>query len=249
MAETDAAEQPFGSRRGWSLGTRIRSRDSYGLLLVLILCSLIVSSIDTADRDTIGAWLVALGQIMLLGGTLAFALYTSAAPRLAYVICVGLVLASVLLTALCGPQSRAGHAAVAGSALVLLVAVLVTIIQRFQAHPVVTGSSIFAAICAYLVVGLTFAAVYGFVAAADAGSLFTGVAGDGTNVERIYFSYVTLTTVGYGDFVMAANLGRMIAVTEALLGQVYLVTIVALLVSNIGARRRRAEGRDQGEHP
>jgi voltage-gated potassium channel Kch len=247
MAETDAAEQPFGSRRGWSLYRRIRARDSYGLLLVLILCSLIVSSVDMGNRDTLGAWLVALGQIMLLGGALAFALYTSAAPRPAYVVCAGLVVASLLLTAWIAPQSRGGHAAIAGSAFVLLVAVIVTIVRRFEAHPVVTGSSIFAAICVYLVVGLTFAAVYGFVAAVNAGGLFTGAAGDGTNVERIYFSYVTLTTVGYGDFVMAENLGRMIAVTESLLGQVYLVTIVALLVSNIGTRRRRADGRDQGE--
>ena len=242
----NTAEQPFGSRRGWSLGKRIRERDSYGLLLGLILCSLIVSSIDTADRDTIGR-LVAMGQTTLLGGTLAFALHTSAAPRRAYVICAGLFLVSLLLTASIAPQSRSGHAAIAGSAFVLLLAVIVTILRRFEAHPVVTGGSIFAAICVYLLVGLTFAAVYGFIAAVDAGDLFTGGAGDGTNVERIYFSYVTLTTVGYGDFVMAANDGRMIAVTEALLGQVYLVTIVALLVSNIGARRRRADGRDHGQ--
>jgi voltage-gated potassium channel Kch len=58
-------------------------------------------------------------------------------------------------------------------------------------------------------------------------------------VIRVYYSFITLTTTGYGDFVPAADTTRMVAVTEALIGQVYLVTIVALLVSNIGASRRR----------
>jgi hypothetical protein len=45
--------------------------------------------------------------------------------------------------------------------------------------------------------------------------------------------------VGYGDLTMAGSPGRMIAATEGLLGQIYLVTVVALLVSNLGAARRR----------
>ena len=48
---------------------------------------------------------------------------------------------------------------------------------------------------------------------------------------------MTITTVGYGDFTAAGSLGRMLAVTEALIGQIYLVTVVALLVSNIGGER------------
>ena len=63
----------------------------------------------------------------------------------------------------------------------------------------------------------------------------------------MYYSFITLTTTGYGDFVPAADVTRMIAVTEALLGQVYLVTIVALLVSNVGSTRRRRVGPGPGE--
>jgi hypothetical protein len=45
---------------------------------------------------------------------------------------------------------------------------------------------------------------------------------------------VTLTTVGYGDFTASTSVGRMFAVSEALTGQLYLVSAVALLVGNIG---------------
>ena len=45
---------------------------------------------------------------------------------------------------------------------------------------------------------------------------------------------MTLTTVGYGDFTASTSVGRMIAVSEALTGQLYLVSAVALLVGNIG---------------
>ena len=50
----------------------------------------------------------------------------------------------------------------------------------------------------------------------------------------MYFSYVTLTTVGFGDLTASTSAGRMIAVSEALSGQLYLVSAVALLVGNIG---------------
>jgi hypothetical protein len=53
-------------------------------------------------------------------------------------------------------------------------------------------------------------------------------------IDYVYFSYVTLTTVGYGDFTASTSVGRMAAVSEALTGQLYLVSAVALLVGNIG---------------
>ena len=60
---------------------------------------------------------------------------------------------------------------------------------------------------------------------------------DGTLATRLYFSYATLCTVGYGDYTAASDLGHTLAVSEALLGQLYLVTVVALLVSRVRPRR------------
>jgi len=236
---TDEPEPILGARRGWSMRRRFLALDSYGLLLLLILASLIVSALEVPSI----AGLMPAIRIVVLAGTLAFALHTSGAARRTYVICGVLVGLAVVLTLVVDGDSRLGHGVQAGAAFLLVVAVLATVLRRFSSHPVVTGSSILAAICIYLFIGLAFASIYGFVAAADANALFAGGLGDGTSAERIYYSYITLTTTGYGDFVPATDPARMIAITEALFGQVYLVTIVALLVSNIGAPRRRDPNR------
>jgi hypothetical protein len=230
----DDEGEVFGARRGWSLGRRLRAPDSYGLLLLMILVSLIVSTLDLSSLGRLGELL----RVVILGGTLAFALHTSGSKAGAYVVCALLVAVAVVLTLSFDAGSRAGRAISAASGLLLVIAVLLTILRRFASHLVVTGSSILAAICIYLLVGLAYSSVYGLLAAIGTSGLFV-TAGDGTTTDRIYFSYVTLTTVGYGDFTMAGGPGRMIAATEGLLGQIYLVTVVALLVSNLGAARRR----------
>ena len=58
-----------------------------------------------------------------------------------------------------------------------------------------------------------------------------------TTADYLYFSFVTLCTVGYGDLTAAGGLGRAMAVFDALIGQIYLVTVLALLVSQLGRLR------------
>ena len=59
--------------------------------------------------------------------------------------------------------------------------------------------------------------------------------------DEVYFSFVTLTTIGYGDIVAANDLSRGLAIFEALLGQLYLVTVVSLVVGNLGRDRTARE--------
>jgi voltage-gated potassium channel Kch len=68
-------------------------------------------------------------------------------------------------------------------------------------------------------------------------SFFSQVA-DPNRADFLYYSFTTLTTTGFGDFTAASDLGRTLSVVEALTGQIYLVTIVALIVSNLRPRRR-----------
>ena len=81
----------------------------------------------------------------------------------------------------------------------------------------VNAQSVTGAICVYLLLGLAFTFVYGALAALDSGPFFAQGT-DGTLATRLYFSYVTLTTVGYGDYTARTNAGHMLGIIEALDG-------------------------------
>jgi len=86
------------------------------------------------------------------------------------------------------------------------------------------------ALSTYLMLGMAFAFSYRCIAAFQP-SPFFGDRGDGTLADSLFYSFVTLTTTGYGDLVPAGNPGRTLAVLEALLGQLFLVTAVAKVVN------------------
>jgi hypothetical protein len=88
-------------------------------------------------------------------------------------------------------------------------------------------------VASILLVGLFFAFLFRFTASVGLGPFFAST-DRASDADYLYFSFSTLATLGYGDLVARTNLGRMLAVTEALFGQMYLVTVVALLVSNFG---------------
>ena len=99
--------------------------------------------------------------------------------------------------------------------------------------------SVVGSICIYFLLGMLFLFAYGVLAVLDSGPLFAQGT-DGTPALRLYFSFVTLSTVGYGDYTTASNLGHMLSVLEALIGQLYLVTVIAVLVSRMHFERRRS---------
>jgi hypothetical protein len=100
----------------------------------------------------------------------------------------------------------------------------------------VTVQAVAGALAIYLLVGLLFAAMISFVANVDDAAYFTQ-GSDGSSSERVYFSFTVLTTTGFGDFTAATSVGRSLAVVEMLLGQIYLVTIIGILVGNLARRQ------------
>jgi len=86
---------------------------------------------------------------------------------------------------------------------------------------------------------------YMYVLVGDIGNDgFFAQPGPHSPVTYLYFSFVTLTTVGYGDYSAGSDVGRMMAVIEALVGQLYLVTVVAIVIGNIGRPRQRRDPKD-----
>jgi len=101
-------------------------------------------------------------------------------------------------------------------------------------------------VCIYVLLGLNFAFV--FEAVGELGSQpFFASQETGTRSDYVYFSFITMETVGYGDLTAQGGLGRALAVTEGLFGPVYLVTAIAALVTNLGRARVPRQG-DGGTH-
>lgn len=216
-------------RRLWACAL---ATDNYLLVLLLIVGSiLIVALADVAPFP--------VPLPILFGATLLYALRTSVvAPRLqaiAVVLVFGgmlVALGSVVLTGRTGPTNGID----AGGAALLVVVTAVAIARRLVSHPAIEASTVAGALCIYLLVGLFFSFLFRLTTAVGLGPFFASIE-VARAADYLYFSFSTLTTLGYGDLVARTDLGRMLAVTEGLFGQMYLVTVVALLVSNFGRDR------------
>jgi hypothetical protein len=94
----------------------------------------------------------------------------------------------------------------------------------------VSASVILGSICVYVLIGSVFATIYGFAAAVDPNVFAPAQNATATSTSFGYYSFVTLTTLGFGDIVPAVAWVRAITVLEALTGQIFLVVLVARLV-------------------
>lgn len=103
----------------------------------------------------------------------------------------------------------------------------------------VTGQAVAGSLAIYLSTGLIFAWIVGFVAQVSSTPYFAQHT-NGTQGEKVYFSFTVLTTTGFGDFTPATPAGHALAVIEMLTGQLYLVTVIGLLIGNFAGRRRAA---------
>ena len=93
------------------------------------------------------------------------------------------------------------------------------------------------ALTVYVLTGLIFAWLVSFVADVDTAAYFAQ-GGDATQGRRVYYSFTVLTTTGFGDLTPATPVGQALAVVEMLLGQLYLVTVIGVLVGVVAGRSR-----------
>jgi hypothetical protein len=136
-------------------------------------------------------------------------------------------------------QGKALTTALALTAGVLSVAIAVAIARGAVGQNEVNSRSVAGAICVYMLFGMLFMWLFSVLAVLGHAPFFSQGT-DGTRSVRLYFSYTTLATLGYGDYTPAGNLGRSLAVLEALIGQLYLVTVVAVVVTRLGRPGRRS---------
>lgn len=112
------------------------------------------------------------------------------------------------------------------------------IVRHLLRRQVVDRESLLGAVTAYLLFGMFFA--FAYRAIGELGSVpFFGHAGRGTLSQDLFFSFVTIATVGYGNLVPAANPGQVLAVVEAITGQLFLIVAVGKVVSSMTPMRKR----------
>jgi hypothetical protein len=122
-------------------------------------------------------------------------------------------------------------------------AIAIGVIRSLRASRMVRLDAVMGVLSLYVMLGLLFAFVFGAIDRLGGDPFFANGA-PATVAKCLYFSFTTLTTVGYGDLAARTDLGHTVCVFEMLIGQIYLVTVVSLIVSNLGRRDppQRARG-------
>jgi Ion channel len=172
------------------------------------------------------------------GATLLVAVVTSRAPRRTRRAAGSALVVALVVT---GASAAAGVTdavvafAVTAVTLAATAGVIVAGMVRLVLDRGVVLQAVLGAVTIYVLAGLTFAFVIGTIAEGVHGAFFASGT-DGVQTERVYYSFTVLTTTGFGDFTAANRGGRALAVLEMLIGQIYLVTVIATLVGNL--RRR-----------
>jgi hypothetical protein len=222
MAQTSAA--PTGAAGGRGRTGERGPGGRYGVLLLVLILTYLLSAFTPG-------WIIIDLQLLLFLVLLLLALRTSRIRgRMAWLAAGGALAGSVAAfgAALTGSEVGGGVAAI-WKGLILLLAVIL-IISRVLARPTVTVQSIYGALSAYVILGMMFAAFFAAIKYLGGGGFFAN--GQPANTQTFqYFSFSTLTTLGYGDFTSAINGGRAVAALEAMTGQIFLATLVARLVS------------------
>jgi voltage-gated potassium channel len=127
----------------------------------------------------------------------------------------------------------------------LVTATLPVTVSRVLHHRRVSFETVRGALCAYVLIGLLFAFVYLAVNELRSEPFFAQP-GPHTQGEFLYFSFVALTTLGFGDLSPSVGLPQALTVVEALIGSIFLVTLVARLVT-LWVRQDEASLDDGGE--
>lgn len=216
-----------------------RVSDAFGLVLVLVLTTYVLASL--IDNE---GW-SAVALVVATSATSVVALISSHARAVVVrgsILLAGLTIALTVVAAATDERTWLNFASLIQ--VTLLAVAMGAVLRRVVLAPEVGFRTILGAISVYTVLGILFTFSYGAIDRIQAGAFFEGAA-DPRGSDFLFFSYTTLTTTGYGNLVPGGQPGRLISGLEMMIGQIFLVTLVAGLVSlwrpGEAIRRRREQ--------
>jgi hypothetical protein len=226
---------PSAGTPGEDAGGRRRAEFRYGAVFLLMMALLVLVIVAPAGNATRAAVLALEGASLLvvLATSRERRAVRNARVRVASVIAV-LVVVGVAVGVFPVALVLAANSFLTVGILVALVGGLVRLVRLHG----VTIQVVAGALTIYVLTGLIFAWVVSLVADAGSGAYFAQ-GGDATQGERVYYSFTVLTTTGFGDLTAATPVGQALSVLEMLIGQIYLVTVIGVLVGNFAGRPRR----------
>ncbi len=227
-----------------------RASDAFGLVFLLVLTTYVLASV-LSNRG----WPAVLLTIVS-GATSVVALISShARPVMVRRALMLAALATALAFVSAAFGGRLGLNVASFFEVGLLAVAMAAVLRRVVTSDTVSFRTILGAISVYMALGILFTWTYGAIDRIEGGDFF-GAAVEAKGSDFLFFSYTTLTTTGYGDLVPAGQVGRMISGLEMMLGQIFLVTLVAGLVSLwrpgeglLRRRERRSEEAPAGDAP
>jgi hypothetical protein len=210
--------------------TRIEGR--FGIVLLMLIIA-VFFSISAPEEP----WVLLMTNVVLAVGLSIALLASGAQPKVvrAWLGIAALGIGAGVFIALT-QETRAAGGYLALTTLLLTLATMGAIAHRLWLHIEISALTILGAVCIYVLLGLSFAFVFEVVGELGSQPFFAEQE-TATRSDYMYFSFITMCTVGYGDLTAQGGLGRALAVTEGLIGQIYLVTAVAALVGNLGRAR------------
>lgn len=211
---------------------RILGEERYDVILALCV-AMVGLSATGVDALTAASGIVGL---VLITGTLIESSALAVGRAKAWALLAGLGCATAIELVVAGPDdARIGPAIVAAIGVVAVASISRQVLLR----PLPDTTSIAASACAYLLIGYSFASLYILIDRIASGSFLAS--GEALTPESaIYFSFVTLTTLGFGDLTPAASSGRTLVTLEAMAGQFYIAIAVARLVAGMATSRKDA---------
>jgi hypothetical protein len=216
-----------------STGSNARFR--YGSTLVLTVVLLLFLIAAPPDRWT-GAVALAIEGGLLIAVAVTSRESSQFRHRLALAYGFAMALFVALAAADILPESVVR--AIAGLLTALVFVALLRGVARLIRQQGVTAQAVAGALTIYLLVGLTFAWTIAVIVQVTHTPYFAQVKTPSTS-DIVYFSFTTLTTTGFGDLTPATRGGRAVTVLEMVTGQIYLVTVVGILIGSFVGRRGR----------
>lgn len=238
----ESASRRDRTRERW-LRRAERVSDAFGLVLLLVLTTYVLASLLSNRGWSAVLLTVATSATSVVSLTSSHA---RAAVVRAAMLLSGLTIALAAISAASGDRTWLNFASVIQ--IVLLTVAMAAVLRRVVTTAEVGSRTILGAISVYTVLGILFTFVYGTIDRVQGGAFFESVAHP-QGSDFLFFSYTTLTTTGYGNLVPAGQPARMISGLEMMIGQIFLVTLVAGLVSlwrpGEALRRRKKRNGDE----